>query len=75
MKIHKDDILESALTFGITPTMIRYSISREEIIEVLKWFKYDINPNIPCSCEIARNKGYDMTCMFCDKFTNERINI
>lgn len=66
MSLHKDDVLEHVLNFGIKSAAQKYSISEAEVLVIAREFKKDIEDDL-CSCERANLKGGVSMCFFCDR--------
>ncbi|UFH52539.1 hypothetical protein [Spirosoma sp. KNUC1025] len=66
MEIHKDDVLEHALTKGIASASQRFSLPGSEVMAIVNAFKDDIEDHHLCPCEAATKDGHASMCFMCE---------
>ncbi len=65
---NEDDILETALNSGLSFAADKYNISKEDVYQIVRKFKVDIEDL--CSCDKERMLGRSCFCFMCDGFSN-----
>lgn len=68
-----EDVIESALQFGIKSAMTRFSMTEKEVLDIVTPFTDEIDGvDYPCSCELQRQKGIAIMCFVCEKQLKKR---
>ena len=75
--IDHEIVIENTLNFGVKSSMDRFSISYEEVKQIVKPFTDEIDDGIYelCGCQRASRQGIQQMCWACDMPNNKIRNI